>query len=241
MIYKSMVSALALGVAMASGQALAYQQGDVIIRSGAALVDPQEDSSELTLNGNGLVGALAAVVDVAPATAGVDSNTQLGLSFTYMLSDRVGIELLAATPFSHTVTANLGAAGVVKAADVKHLPPTLTAQYYFLGKDSRVQPYAGIGVNYTTFFDEEVDAELDAITTSLGLGEATGVKLDDSFGFAFQLGCDFQVTDSIIVNAAVWKADIDTTATFSYAGGNRIKTDVGIDPMVYMVGAGYRF
>src|SRR5690606_18928422 len=109
------------------------------------------------------------------ATAGVYSNTQLGLSFTYMLSDKVGIELLAATPFSHTVTANLGAAGVVKAADVKHLPPTLTAQYYFLGKNSRVQPYAGIGINFTTFFDEEVDAELDAITTSLGLGEAQGV------------------------------------------------------------------
>ena len=230
-----------MGVALASGSVFAYEPGDFIVRAGAAAVDPQEDSEELTLNEIPLTDALAGVVDVSPATAGVDSNTQLGLTFTYMLTDKVGIELLGATPFSHTVTANLGAAGTVKAAEVKHLPPTLTVQYYFLGKDSRLQPYAGIGLNYTTFFDEEVDAELDAITTALGLGDATSLELDDSFGFAFEVGCDFAVTDRIIVNASVWKADIDTTATFSYAGGNKIEAEVGIDPLVYMVAAGYKF
>lgn len=239
MIYKSAV--VVMGLALVSGQALAYQQGDVILRAGAALVDPQEDSSELTLNGVDLSDQLAGVVDVSPATAGVDSNTQLGLSITYMVSDKVGFELLAATPFSHTVTANLGHAGVVKAADVKHLPPTLSAQYYLMGRESPLQIYAGIGLNYTTFFDEEVDAQLDGITSALGLGEATGVDLDDSFGLALQLGCDYKVGDNFIINAAVWRVDIDTTATFSYAGGNRIETEVGIDPMVYMVGAGYLF
>lgn len=238
MMIKSTVTALALGVALVSGSAFAYQQGDFIVRVGAAGVDPQEDSSELQVNGDPLTAVVPAA---APATAGVDSNVQLGLTFTYMVSDNVGFALLGATPFQHTVTANLGAVGVVKAAEVSHLPPTLSAQYYFLGKDSRFQPYAGIGVNYTTFFDEEVAAELDAVTSTLGLGEATGVDLDDSFGFAFEVGCDFAVTDRIIVNAAVWKIDIDTTATFSYAGGNKIEADVGIDPLVYMVAAGYKF
>lgn len=239
MVYKATISALALGVMLTSGQALAYQKGDIILRVGAAAVDPREDSSELTLDGIRLTDALGAAV--GPATAGVDSNTQLGLSVTYMLSDKIGIEVLAATPFSHTVTANLGAAGVVKAADVKHLPPTVTAQYYFLGKDSAIQPYAGIGLNYTTFFDTDVASELDAVTTGLGLGKAVDLELDDSFGFAFQLGVDVQLADNLILNAAVWKADIDTTATFRYAGGERISTEVGIDPMVYMVGLGYRF
>lgn len=241
MAYKTAVSALALGVALASGQALAYQQGDMILRVGAAAVDPREDSSELAVNGTALTTALGAAV--GPATAGVDSNTQLGLAFTYMLSDKIGIEVLAATPFSHTVTANLGAVGTVKAAEVKHLPPTITAQYYFLGKGSSIQPYAGIGLNYTTFFDTEVSAQLDAVTSSatVNLGNARGVDLDDSFGFAFQLGVDVQLADNLVFNAAVWKADIDTTATFKYAGGNKITADVSIDPMVYMVGLGYRF
>lgn len=238
MMIRFSVSAVALGVSLAAGSAFAYQQGDFIVRVGAAAVDPRENSSELALNDTPLTDVVAVA---APATAGVDSNTQLGLTFTYMVSDNIGFALLGATPFQHTVTANLGAVGVVKAAEVTHLSPTFSAQYYFLGKDSRFQPYAGIGINYTTFFDEDVDAELDAVTTTLGLGEATGVKLDDSFGFAFEVGCDFAVTDRIIVNAAVWKIDIDTTATFSYAGGNKIKADVGIDPMVYMVAAGYKF
>lgn len=238
MMNRFSVSAMALGVALVSGSVFAYQEGDFVVRVGAAAVDPREDSSVLALNGTPLTSAVPAA---APATAGVDSNTQLGLTFTYMVSDHIGLALLGATPFKHTVTANLGAVGVVKAAEVTHLPPTFSAQYYFLDKHSRLQPYAGIGINYTTFFDEDVEAELDAVTTALGLGKAKGVKLDDSFGFAFEVGCDFAITDNLIVNAAVWKVDIDTTATFSYAGGNKIEADVGIDPMVYMVAAGYKF
>lgn len=227
---KASVSALALGVALASGSAMAFQQGEMFVRAGAAAVDPQEDSSTLSLNGASLAGT----------SAGVDSNTQLGLTFTYMVSNNIGIEVLAATPFSHTVTANLGGT-TVEAADIKHLPPTVSAVYYPMAADSAFQPYVGIGINYTTFFDEEVSSELDAVTTDLGLGEARGLDLDDSFGLAFQVGCDFMVSDTLMINAAVRKIDISTTATFSYAGGNKIEADVDIDPMVYMVGVGYKF
>lgn len=231
-------TALALGIGLVSTPALAYQQGDVILRTGAVTVDPREDSSTLTLDGTAIP---VAVPGTGPATAGLDSNTQLSLSATFMLSDNFGIEVLAATPFSHTVTANLGAAGIVKAAEVKHLPPTITGQYYFLGKDSRVQPYAGIGINFTTFFDEEVAAELDGVTTALGLGKAQNLTIDDSFGFAFICGVDVALTDALLLNASVMKADIDTTATFSYANGSEIEAEVGIDPVVYRLGVGYRF
>lgn len=232
---KASVSALALGVALASGSAMAFQQGEMFVRAGAAAVDPQEDSSQLSLNGATLQDALG-----IQTSAGVDSNTQLGLTFTYMVSNNVGIEVLAATPFSHTVTANLGGT-TVEAADIKHLPPTVSAVYYPMGADSAFQPYVGIGINYTTFFDEEVSSDLDAVTTDLGLGEARGLDLDDSFGLAFQVGCDYMVSDTLMINAAVRKIDISTTATFSYAGGTEIEADVDIDPMVYMVGVGYKF
>lgn len=232
---KASVSALALGVALASGSAMAFQQGDMFVRAGAAAVDPREDSSQLSLNGTTLQDALG-----IQTSAGVDSNTQLGLTFTYMVSNNVGLEVLAATPFSHTVTANLGGT-TVEAADLKHLPPTISAVYYPMSADSAFQPYVGIGINYTTFFDEDVSSELDAVTTDLGLGEARGLDIDDSFGFAFQIGCDYMVSDTLMINAAVRKIDIDTTATFSYAGGSKIEADVGIDPMVYMVGVGYKF
>ncbi|MAR92257.1 MAG: OmpW family outer membrane protein [Pseudomonadota bacterium] len=233
------VSLLAMGLALASGSALAYQQGDMIVRAGAALVEPQEDSDELTVNGTKLTTAVGGAV--APAEAGVDSNTQLGLTFVYMVSDNIGLEVLAATPFSHNITANLGAVGTVDAAEVKHLPPTVSVQYFPMGAGSELQPYVGVGLNYTTFFDEEVDDELDAVTTSLGLGDARSLEVDDSFGLALQLGCDYAINENLVVNAAVWMIDIDTTATFKYAGGNKIEGDVDIDPMAYMVGLGYKF
>ena len=51
---------------------------------------------------------------------------------------------------------------------------------------------------------------------------------------------DYQLTDHLLFNAAVWYADIDTKATADSALG-RVKVDVDIDPWVYMVGLGYKF
>lgn len=233
---KSSVTALALGVALVSGSALAYETGDVIVRVGAAAVDPQEKSSELYLNGTSLQDALG-----AESSAGVDSNVQLGLSITYLLNNNVGVEVLAATPFSHSVTAYIEGVGTVDAAEIKHLPPTFSFQFYPLGAGSKFQPYVGVGLNYTTFFDEEVSDELNAVTQSLSIPGEASLDLDDSFGFAFEVGCDFAITDNLVLNAAVWKADIDTTATFSYVDGTEITADVDIDPFVYMIAAGYKF
>ncbi|HVL00619.1 MAG TPA: OmpW family outer membrane protein [Dongiaceae bacterium] len=233
---KSSTTLLAMSIALISNSALAYQQGDLILRTGAAAADPQEDSSQLFINDASTEDVLGVISSV-----GVDSNVQLGLSVTYMLNEHVGVELLAATPFSHTITANIETVGTVEAAEVKHLPPTLSFQYFPLRADSRLQPYLGLGINYTTFFDEDVSSELDAVTQSLGIPGSGSLDLDDSFGFALEVGCDFALTDRLILNAAVWKADIDTTATFTYQDGTRITADVAIDPLVYMVAAGYRF
>lgn len=234
---KASVSMLALGVAMASGSALAYQQGDIVLRAGAAMVDPDESSSTLRSSELGAV----------PGTGvEVDDNTQLGLTGLYMVSNNVGIELLAATPFSHTVTATGmdivgGALGTtlsyaVEVADVKHLPPTLSVQYFPLSSDSAFQPYVGMGLNYTTFFDEEATSLFESV-----VGQSS-VKLEDSVGFAFQVGCDYALSENLLINAAVWAIDIDTQATIKTPSpAGTIKVDVDIDPYVYMVGLGYKF
>ncbi len=228
---KATISLLALNVALGSGAAFAYDQGDIVLRAGIAKVDPDSSSTALSRNGTTLPGT-----DVS-----VDSNTQLGLTGTYMLTSNVGIELLAATPFSHTVTAHgsvsgLGSIEGLDVADVKHLPPTLSVQYYPMPSDSKLQPYVGAGINYTIFFDEELTSDFKA--TPLGDGS---IDLDNSFGLAFEIGCDYAVTDNIVLNASVWNVDIDTEATIKLDSGAVIKTDVDIDPWVYMVGVGYKF
>ncbi len=222
---KASVSVLAMGVALASGSALAYQQGDMVLRGGAAMVDPDASSTPLAING----------VEVDGTSVDVDDNTQLGITFTYMLSDNVGIGVLAATPFSHTVSAKGVLASDLDVLDVKHLPPTVSVQYFPMASDSKFQPYLGIGLNYTVFFDEKLTSDFKDV---LGDGSA---KLKDSFGLAFELGCDYELSDNLVLNAAIWSIDIDTDATIKLDAGPKITTDVDIDPLVYMVGVGYKF
>ena len=222
----SILAASLLALAVASPAAHAFKEGDIIVRAGAITVDPHEDSSDINAGGTDLAGSKATL----------DSDTQLGLNFAYMVTDHVGIELLAATPFSHSV----GVKGVDPSldgslGDIKHLPPTLSAVYYPLETGSAFQPYVGLGLNYTWFFDTELTSSAE------GRG-FSGLDLEDSWGLAYQVGADYMLTDNIMLNAQVRYIDIDTTGT-TYLGGGTVKVDVDVDvdPFVYMVGLGYKF
>ena len=217
-------SLLATGLACGAGSALAYEAGDIILRAGVASVQPDEDSTAPKLDGVALAGT----------SAGVDNNEQLGLTGTYMLTSNIGVGLLAATPFEHDIKAN-GLAGGIDAGSAKHLPPTFTLQYFPMDSASAFQPYLGIGVNYTVFFSEDVDSDLEAI---LGRGD---LEIDDSIGLAAQVGFDYAIDEHWLLNASVWYIDIDTDAEFKFDSGSRVKSDVDIDPWVYMLGVGYKF
>lgn len=207
----------------------AHQAGDIIVRAGAITVDPQESSSDIW------VGALG--TDVAGTKATLDSDTQLGLNFAYMLTNNIGIELLAATPFSHNVGVKGmpgGFAGLNgKLGELKHLPPTLSVVYYPLDASSAFQPYVGAGINYTWFFDTKLSSEAE------GKG-FSGLDMKDSWGLAAQVGMDYMLTDNIMLNAQVRYIDIETTGT-THILGDKVKVDVDVDPFVYMVGLGYKF
>ncbi|CDZ95690.1 OmpW/AlkL family protein [Pseudomonas saudiphocaensis] len=224
---KTLFTASLLAAALAAPLAQAHQAGDIIVRAGAITVDPREDSSTLKFDGASAAGT----------SATLDSDTQLGLNFAYMVTDKIGIELLAATPFSHEVGVK-GLGGLDgKLGDIKHLPPTLSVVYYPLDSKSAFKPYVGVGVNYTTFFQEDLSSERKAQGFS-------SLELDDSWGLAFQVGADYMLTDRLMINAQVRYIDIDTEATVKGPGALGIaktKVDVDVDPMVYMVGLGYKF
>lgn len=203
---KKTVLALGVMAALVAGSAVAHQAGSVIVRGGPILVVPNASTNH----------------DVFKFD--VNSNAQLGLTATYMATDNLGVELLAATPFSHEIT--LGNTLVGK---TKHLPPSLYAQYYFLDKDAKARPYVGAGVNYTTFFSEK--AVLNGVTN---------LKLKDSWGPAFNAGVDIQVADNLFLNTAIWYAKIKSKATFKL-GDVEHKVNVKLNPTVFFVGLGYRF
>ena len=211
---------------LAATPVLAHEAGSFIVRAGAAHVAPNDSSSRIS---TAATGALAGT------KATVNSDTQLGLTFAYKLTDHIGIELLAATPFSHQVNVQGIGTGIDgKLADVKHLPPTVTLQYYPMARESRWQPYVGAGINYSRFFDEKLSRAQKAIGFS-------NLSLSDSWGLAVQAGMDYMINDHLMFNAAVWHIDIDTQATLRHNTLGKTKVDVDIDPWVFMVGLGYKF
>lgn len=220
---------IALAAALAGGavMAQAYEKGDFVLRLGAVNVDPDSDSSDINLPG------------VPTLTAEVGDDTQFGIIPMYMLSEKVGIELLAATPFEHDIS--LKGKGVnLDAASTKHLPPTLTVQWYPRGGQEGWQPFLGIGANYTIFFDEEttkgLDSTLDAV---LGASEVD-LDLDNSFGLSAQAGVDIPFAKNWAISLAVWYIDLQTNATVSTDVGDvNFKTD--INPFVYHLGIAHRF
>lgn len=205
---------LLAAAALVPALAQAREAGDFTVRVGSATVRPVESSNDVLGYGE----------------FKVNNNTQLGLTFGYMATDNIGLELLAATPFQHKVGLN----GVGNIAKVKHLPPTLMAQYYFGDRASTFRPYLGVGVNYTTFFDEK----FTSTGQSAGLSD---LSLKDSWGIAAQAGLDYNLNENWLLNASVWWMNIDTKVKFKDSSGGSHEISTSLDPWVFMFSVGYTF
>lgn len=209
---------VATGLAMVAMPAQAYEKGDWIIRGGVGVVDPTSTAYESVPDDLKII---------------VDSGTAVTLTGVYMFSPNWGFEILASTPFSHDIkAAEISGPGEIKIGETKHLPPTFSVQYHFM-PDGKFQPYVGAGLNWTLFFDESIDQTFFAPEASL--------KIDDSFGFAVQVGGDFLFGDRMTLNIDVRYIDIspDVTLTDPIEGSETIGID--IDPIVYSVNLGFRF
>ena len=226
MKYLTGISALALSTLLVTSPAFAHEQGNWLVRVGLTNVTPDASSSALALNGGNIAGS----------GADVEDNNQLGLNIAYMFTNNLALEVLASTPFEHDIVANTGALGLgnVDAGSTKHLPPTVSLLWYPMSSDSAFQPYIGAGVNYTHFFEEEVADDLEGV---LGNGS---LELDASVGFSAQVGFDYDVSETMYLNASVRWAEIGTDAEFRFPGNNRIDADVDIDPFIYTLSLGWR-
>ncbi len=227
---KTIAGICLLAGGLAAMPSFAHEAGDIIVRGGIAHASPNDDSDRINVAGLAMLDGVE-----------VDSDTQLGITATYMLSDRLGIELLASTPFEHDISIENTP---IKAGTTKHLPPTLSMQYFFGRPSYAFRPYVGLGVNTTIFFDEDVDPELNAaLDTIVGLPAGSvdaDLELDQSWGIAGQVGFDYRLNDRWGINGAIWYIDLSTEATVKTAVAD-VDFDVDVDPFVYMLGLSYTF
>lgn len=204
------VLSAALGAALAvaaTGMAHAAD-GGWVVKVGAHVVDPKSDNG--TLAG----GAFKATLG---------SSTRPTVSAEYLFSPHLGLEVLAAAPFRHTVRLN-----GVRAGSFEHLPPTVSLQYHF-NPQGPVSPFLGVGLNYTLVFNEHTTGPLAGTRLSVG----------DSFGPAVHAGVDFRLNDRWLFTADARWMNIDAKAK-AKVNGTSVGT-VHVDPLVYGVAVGYRF
>lgn len=233
-------------VGLMSTTALAQDQGDWILRAGLGYIDPQGDSNNLVFEG----------IELDGYRIEAQGSTYPVVNLTWMASDRLGVELLASWPFKHDIDGDRALSALGKLGSTKHLPPTLSLQYHFRPNQT-FRPYAGIGVNYTLFFDEDTTDSLHqgiigtsnaALGTTYSGGE-TSLRNDDSYGLALQLGADIQISKAFFLNFDLRWIDIEadarlTTRTEDAQGfesilHSRVKAD--IDPLVFSTTFGMRF
>jgi outer membrane protein len=181
--------------------------GDFVVRARALQLDPANQST----------GTLETL------NVTVSSKQIWEIDASYFFTPNIAVEVIATTPQKHTVYA---ANETVRLGTLRHLPPTVTAQYHFAPENAAVRPYVGLGVNYTRFS-----------ATNLFYG---GTKLDvekNSWGLAYQIGADFPITKSVSFNVDFKKIDINTDVKLN---GTKLGT-VKVDPVLFGIGIGYRF
>lgn len=217
---KSIALTMAALAAMAAGTAHA-KAGDILFRVRAIDVIPNEKSGS-----------------VLPAFPGeqvsVNNSIMPEVDFTYMATDNVGFELIAATT-KHTASGISGTTGTIgKLASTWVLPPTLTLQYHF-APEAKIRPYVGAGVNYTLFYSENASKALEAAVGP------TKVHMSSSFGWAAQAGVDIALNEKMFLNLDIKYIDIDTKTRLTTTAAGTQRVNVSLDPLVVGVGVGWRF
>ena len=162
---------------------------------------------------------------IANGTLTVEADSELAFtpSVEYFFNDNISAELLLATPISHDILIN-GA----EAVKIKHLPPTLTAKYNFKNSTG-FTPYIGVGATAFIVWDEETS----------GVLSGTKVKVKDDYGYAAQLGFNYQPADAKNWGVFVDVRYADLNPEVNVDGTTKFKLD--IDPVIYTLGYSYKF
>lgn len=217
-------AALMMGTMVLAPAAAAQEAGDIQLRAFVTGVLPSD--GEIT---NVLVDNIG--VPAGSQTTVSDSVVPT-IAAEYFVANNFSIETICCiTPH------NVDGAGALLGADVIDdaivLPATVTAKYHFdLGG---IKPYVGAGPAYFFIFSENVGAG------AAGLG-ITDADLSDEFGVALQAGADIDLNENgLMLSLDAKKYFINTTATFSDAGGVLLQTEHQLDPWVVSAGLGLRF
>lgn len=198
----AVLAAMAVAAPILPAPAAAQQAGDWTLGLGIANVNPKSDNG--TLAGG-----------TVPVSLG--DSTRPSVTVEYFVRDNLGVEVVAALPFRHSINSNGNEIGTVK-----HLPPVVSLQYHFHATP-QFKPFVGIGVNFTGFWDGEAKGALAGST----------LRVKNSWGLAAHVGADYWLNDNAAIRVDARWIDINSDVELN---GTRIGK-VEADPVV--LGASY--
>jgi len=120
-------------------------------------------------------------------------------------------------------------------ASARWIAPTLFVEYKFMSENSRLRPYIGVGVNYTTFYDRDSTAAGDAVS-----GGPTKLSMTASVGPAATVGLSYHLSGHWSLYGSYNVAQVKTSLA-AYTGGVVRTTNISFGPQVLIIAAGYSF
>ena len=200
---KKVLGLAVVSLAMATPAAMAQDSGSWLVRARALnLQSANKDTTGLGLS--------------------VNDKTFPEVDISYFISPSLAVELILTYPQKRDIRS-----GGTKIGTLKHLPPTLLAQWHFPMGGFR--PYVGAGLNLTLFSDVKFDPAVVALLSPSIKNRSTGA--------AVQLGVDVPMGGGWLLNVDVKKVQIKTDVLSFGAKAGTFK----VDPTLLSLGVGKRF
>jgi outer membrane protein len=231
---------------MRATQSIAALATALALAAGAAPALAQEKNNTVRLGLYALFWHTAADDVKGPfvppgVTADVGNVQTVYLAYIRRLSPHFDLELAAGVP-PKTDTIGKGPASLGSVpwngqvvGSVKWFSPTLLLHYKFRDESATLRPYIGAGINFTHFYDRQINAAGDA-----ALGGPTSVNLKNSIGPAATVGLYYHIRDNFSAIASFSVSEVGSKLEAHTAGLTR-KSNVEFNPHAFVIALGYSF
>jgi outer membrane protein len=163
----------------------------------------------------------------AGANAETGDSTTVFLELERFITPNVGVEFAIGIPprIKAKATGTVAFLGD-DILSAKAVSPTLFATYHFGDPGDTLRPLISLGINYTRF-------------TGIESRLAPDVQMSDSVGPALKLGFDYSLSKewNLVASVTALKVKSDVVAT----GATVLTTTIDFRPVVFSVGAAYKF
>jgi len=168
----------------------------------------------------------------------VDDASTVGFGYTYRFADRWSVEAALGIPPRHKTYGEGFLQPFGQISSMKQVAPTLFLNYH-LPRFGAIEPFVGLGLNYTHFTSGRSTASGDAAS-----GGPTHIELSDSWGAAAHVGATYMIDKNWSIVGTVAYADVqsDVKATTTTNSGDVVRTThIKFNPVVYTLSVGYSF